>query len=231
MKYFGNELSPIHKDLSGIIRKPDQFQEARQLFLNIHGELHSGVVSGKTDNQIDALKEGLTDEQYAIMPTKKDETIAWVIWHIARIEDLTMNILMMDKSQVFDKEWNERLGVSVCDTGNAWSDQEIIAFSKQVDKKELWEYRNEVGRQTRENVMQLSQEDCKRKVSKEGLERIRLEGGVTNQEESIWLLDFWGKKDMAGLLLMPPTRHVILHLNDCFKWKEQMKTKHQFYLK
>lgn len=27
------------------------------------------------------------------------------------------------------------------------------------------------------------------------------------------LLDF-GKKDVAGLFIMPPTRHVILHLND-----------------
>lgn len=30
------------------------------------------------------------------MPTLKDETIAWVLWHIARIEDLIMGILVAD---------------------------------------------------------------------------------------------------------------------------------------
>ena len=54
--------------------------------------------------------------------------------------------------------------------------------------------------------------------------------GVTRQEESFWLLDFWGKKDVAGLLLMPPTRHVMLHLNDCFRWKEEIRTKKKFFL-
>ncbi|EQE04021.1 hypothetical protein [Clostridioides difficile] len=48
-------------------------------------------------------------------------------------------------------------------------------------------------------------------------------------EDSIWLLDFWGNKDIAGILLMPPTRHVILHLNDCCKWKEYFHTKKKFY--
>ena len=55
------------------------------------------------------------------------------------------------------------------------------------------------------------------------------EGGVTQQEESAWLLDFWGKKDVAGLLLMPPTRHVMLHLNDCCRWKQEIRTKKKFF--
>ena len=38
--------------------------------------------------------------------------------------------------------------------------------------------------------------------------------------------DFWAKKDIAGILLMPPTRHVMLHLNDCCKWKLAIRGKH-----
>ena len=71
---------------------------------------------------------------------------------------------------------------------------------------------------------------CGGKVSGDDLDRILNEGGVTRQEESFWLLDFWGKKDVAGLLLMPPTRHVMLHLNDCFRWKEEIRTKKKFFL-
>ena len=63
----------------------------------------------------------------------------------------------------------------------------------------------------------------KRKVSVQALETIKKVGGVTNHENSVWLLDFWGKKDVAGLLLMPPTRHVMLHLNDCYRWKRHIR--------
>lgn len=69
----------------------------------------------------------------------------------------------------------------------------------------------------------------KRKVSEEGIDRILLEGGVTKQEESIWLLDFWKKKDVAGILLMLPTRDVMMHLNDCCKWKIDIRNKKKFY--
>ncbi|HGM3526078.1 TPA: hypothetical protein ACKORX_000403 [Clostridioides difficile] len=69
----------------------------------------------------------------------------------------------------------------------------------------------------------------KRKVSPIDLERILVTGGVIKHEDSIWLLDFWGNKDIAGILLMPSTRHVILHLNDCCKWKKYFRTKKKFY--
>jgi hypothetical protein len=53
----------------------------------------------------------------------------------------------------------------------------------------------------------------------ESVGRILDEGGVTGHKDSLWLLDFWGKKTVAGILLMPITRHQILHLNDSMKLK------------
>ena len=43
-------------------------------------------------NETDNLLFDLRREEYALMPTNKDETIAWVLWHIARIEDLTSDM-------------------------------------------------------------------------------------------------------------------------------------------
>lgn len=225
MKYFGNGLSELHKELNSMIRKPDKIQQAKDIFLKLHGKLHKSKVSDGTHNEVDELVRDLEDEEYSIMPTSRDETIAWVLWHIARIEDLTMNILIADGNQVFDDRWKTRLNTTVTDTGNALTDEEIICLSKSLNIPELLNYRNEVGRRTREIVQNLLAEDMKRNVSQQGLDRILSEGGITQQEDSIWLLDFWGKKDVAGLLLMPPTRHVIMHLNDCCKWKSVIRTK------
>ncbi len=38
------------------------------------------------------------------------------------------------------------------------------------------------------------------------------EGAVTPEAREI--ADYWSRKTIAGLLLMPPTRHCILHLNE-----------------
>ena len=223
MKYFGNGLSQLHKDLNAVIRKADRLDEAKELFLMLHSKLNVSLISNTEQNEVDILLGDLEPDEYRIMPTSKDETIAWVLWHIARIEDLTMNILVAGCEQVFDDEWKKQLNVSVSDTGNAMSDDDMMELSQEVNIEKLIAYRNTVAKRTRSIVRSLSAEDMRRNVSGQGLETIRQIGGVTDQEDSLWLLDFWRKKDVAGLLLMPPTRHIILHLNDCCRWKQHIR--------
>lgn len=229
MKYFGSGLSELHKELNSVIRKKDEIQQAKKLFLELHARLNLSLVSGTELNEVDLLLGDLSRAEYAVMPTSKDETIAWVLWHIARIEDLTMNLLVDRKEQVFNADWKEKLNISIMDTGNALTDDEIMELSININIEELLAYRNAVAKRTREIVSGLKPEDMKRKMDKSDLERILTEGGVTEQEDSIWLLDFWGKKDVAGILLMPPTRHVMLHLNDCCKWKEHIRSGRKRY--
>lgn len=178
MKYFGDGLSEQHKELNRIIRKAAELERSRTLFLDIHAKLNLSIVSNTEKNEVDNLLYDLSRNEYAIMPTSKDETIAWVLWHIVR---------------------------------------------------ELIDYRNAVAKRTRDIVSNLNAVDLKRKVCVADLDTILSVGGVTLHENSKWLLDFWGKKDVAGLLLMPSTRDVMLHLNDCCKWKVYIRTKKKFY--
>ncbi len=229
MKYFGEGLSDVHKALNKIIRKEDEIRQAKALFLDLHRELHLSEVSEGEENEVDRLLGDLKADEYAIMPTGKDETIAWVLWHIARIEDLTMGILVGGGDQLFDDGWKQRMNAPITDTGNSLSDDEIMDLSRKINVTELLHYRNEVGIRTRNIIKYLSSADMRSRVPASGLDKILSEGGVTKQEDSVWLLDFWGKKDVAGILLMPPTRHVMLHLNDCCKWKEYIRTKKRYH--
>ncbi len=222
--------SPRHQGLGKMIRKKESFADVIQTILDLHSELHMCTVSGTAENTVDSIFQDLRDEEYAVMPSAKDETIAWAVWHIARIEDLTMNILAAGGSQVFNKEWAGRMQADVTDTGNAMTDEEIVQFSRSVCKPELLNYRNAVGAQSRKLLKQFEFEDMKRKVSPADISRILEEGGVTRQKDSVWLLDFWGKKDVAGLVMMPLTRHQTCHLNDCYKWKISIRTKKKFFM-
>ena len=222
-----NDWNPVQARLKEVISDPGRFGESINLCLYLHSIVHSSRVSHpdmastplKAPTYLDAIWDGLTREAFETMPTVKDVTVAWNIWHVTRIEDITSNILITDADQVLNGEWRERLNTAVCDTGNAMTDEEILSLSRSLNMAELKNYRDAVGKKTVEILSDLEYSDLKRKIKPESVARILAEGGVTEHKDSIWLLDFWGRKNVAGILLMPITRHQIGHLNDCMKLK------------
>lgn len=222
----GIDWNPLQARLKEIITKKDHFCEMQELLLRMHSLVHCADVSEAREGTFfDEIWEGLEDYEFRTMPTVKDDTVAWNIWHITRIEDLTANYLMGGREQVLNPLWQERMRISVTDTGNSMTDDEIIAFSDGVDREGLYEYRMAVGKRTREIVEGLSPEEIKRKVPGEGIEKIARVQGVAQHPDAIWLLDFWERKTVAGIIQMPITRHQIVHLNDCRRLKEVCRRK------
>lgn len=209
-----SEWNPKQKILNSIIRKKEYFEQAKELYLELHRFAH--FCDGKTKEVtiMEQLWQDLEEYELAIMPTKKDVTIAWDIWHITRIEDLTVNLLIADQEQVLTAQWLQKLKVEVTDSGNAMTDEEIISLSQSIDMEQLKEYRMAVGRRTKEILAGLQFADLSRTFHQRQVDRILQEGGVTEHQDSIWLLDYWGKKNVSGIILMPVTRHQSVHLNE-----------------
>lgn len=207
MKYFGGELGALHKELSAVIRKKGKFGEAKELFFQIHSQLHSAEVYGTGETEFDRLICGINEEKcsYAL----------WDIWHIARIEDITAGILLGGKNQLFSAETARAVGSPVSDTGNAMTDSEIKELIESISLTELLKYRSSVGRRTREIVSAMTEADAKRKFPAEYRDKLFDCGGLTSHPDSAWLADYWLSKDCAGIILMPLTRHQIMHLNQC----------------
>jgi hypothetical protein len=216
------DWNPRQALLKEIILKKDKFSQTQNLLLEMHSLVHSSTVyKANSATYFDEIWDGLGEAAFRTMPTVKDATIAWDIWHITRIEDITVNILIADGSQVLNEEWLGKLNTAVRDTGNAMTDEEIIVLSTEMDKDALFEYRNAVGKRTKEIIEGLDPGDMGRKFRPEQVARISAEGGVTEHKDSVWLLDFWGRKTVAGIFQMPVTRHQIVHLNDCRKLKQK----------
>lgn len=172
----------------------------------------------------DELWEGLDETVFRTATGVKNRTIAYGMWHSSRIEDITMNILVADGAQVIDSDnWIKRINSRIKDTGNAMGAEEILEFSSDIDMRELRNYRAAVGRRTRELIQGLGYADLKRKMDPRGLQRILDEGAVLDVEGARWLIDFWGRKDVSGILLMPVTRHHIVHINESMTAKKRSK--------
>lgn len=52
------------------------------------------------------------------------------------------------------------------------------------------------------------------------LQRLKDEGAVL--EGADWLIKYWSGLTVAGLLLMPPTRHNFVHLNEAISVKRKL---------
>lgn len=221
-----SEWNIQQKKLKELIGKKETFDSAKELYLSMHKYLHFSDIDDTLMNQ---LWKNLNVKDFSIMPTAKDVTIAWNIWHITRIEDLAINILLNESNQIFNEEWKKNLNVKFTDTGNAMTDDEIMELSRNMNIEVLKEYRKAVGNQTQNILSKLVFEDMKRRVESKNIEKILKEGGVTEHPDSIWLLDFWGKKNVAGIIFMPGTRHQIGHLNDCINLKEKIDKKKEYY--
>lgn len=218
LKAWNGKLQELRK----VILKPERIEETKKLCFELHEMVHEGRMSdvkGKTFE--DELWENLSEEIIRTATQEKGRTVAYGIWHSARIEDITTNILIAGRRQVFEEQnWMNKIKSSIKNTGNAMTSEKILDFSNAINISELREYRITVGRRTREIINSLNGSDLKRKMSEENLQRILDEGAVENVEGANWLIDYWRTKNVAGIILMPVTRHHVVHINESLRAKK-----------
>lgn len=209
--------------LRRVLLRPDPYERAIQFLLSQHAMLHSAQMAGSEPWSFeDEVFSDLTAEQARQIPRNGEHSVAWLVWHMARCEDITMNLLVAGSPQtLLHDNWLGRLKVTVRDTGNAMDRDEIVNFSNTVDLEALRAYRVAVGRRTREVILQLQPADLKRKVRAADLQKVWEQGAVEPAAGEI--VAYWGKRDVAGLLLMPATRHNLVHLNEALEIKRKLR--------
>jgi len=202
------------------LNRPADFSLAVDLFLRQHAAVHAAQVSGSVGwSFADEIWQDLTPDAARRIPAGGDHSIAWLTWHLARIEDVTMTLLLVGQPQVLAEGWQAHLNISAADTGNGMSLQLITQLSSEIDLSALLAYRNAVGLRTRENISKLTAIDLKKKVDPLRIEWVRAEGAVLLAGSAV--IDYWSGLTLAGLLLMPPTRHNFIHLNEALRLKQK----------
>jgi hypothetical protein len=205
----------------------EDHQKAIELFLAQHAMVHSARVSkSKLWSFEDEILNDLPEEQFRCIPPGSEHSIAWILFHLARCEDITMNILVAGTPQLFTRDsWREKLKATIIHSANSMDDQSVAAFSARIDLDQLRAYRQSVGRRTRQIVRKLKRKELKQKVDPSHVQRIMDEGALL--PEAIEILNYWSTRTIAGLLLMPPTRHNFLHLNEALRIKQKLRRGNQ----
>ncbi len=216
-KFLNQQQTTLRQVMLGF----DRHKHALDLFLSQHAMLHAAKITpSSTWSFEDALLNNMSEEQMRRIPKRAEHSVAWLIWHIARIEDVAMNMLVAGSPQTLhDQKWFLPMNVKMRDTGNMMSAESIAQLSATIDVHVLRKYRLAVGQRTCQIVLQLTPENLKQKVASSRLQKVLHEGAVIDAASD--LIDYWSKRNIAGLLLMPATRHNIVHLNEAYRIKKK----------
>jgi len=217
-KHWNEQLKLLRKALNN----PEEHLTAIDLFLRQHAMVHDLEMSNTGLYSFsDEVWDGASETTIRCVPPKFEHSIAWIIWHLARIEDMTMNGLLAGKTQVFfQDDWYTTLKIELRHSGNVvMDDADVSELNQAIDIDALKEYRIAVGRSTREAVKVLEPDKPKCKVKPARLQELLENGSIV--EEASGLLTYWGNLTIAGLLLMPPTRHNFVHLNEALRVKKK----------
>ncbi len=89
-------------------------------------------------------------------PDPRINSIAWNLWHIARVEDATINRFVADQSQVLDEgTWLTRMNLPWRHNSYAMTSVEVDTLNQRVDLSALQGYSGAVAARTRAIVNQL----------------------------------------------------------------------------
>lgn len=213
------EWSELNKVMQTQIKKKDTYEMGIDTLLDLRNQLMKTLAS---------FKDELSREEFNAIPFINadgyhSKTVAYSIWHIFRIEDIVAHTLICEDEQIFfARNFQERINSPIITTGNELVKQQIADFSKQLNVNELYSYIFEVKESTEKIIKDLSYAELKRKVSEESKEYLKSLNVVSNDENAIWLIDYWCGKDIRGLIQMPLSRHWIMHIEASLRIRDKI---------
>lgn len=203
------EWSELNKTLQLQLKKEATYKEGINTLLLLRKTLMEELLT---------LKKKLKREEFDAIPFINangyhSKTIAYSMWHIFRIEDIVAHSLIKGDEQIFFLgDYKARIQSPIITTGNELVKEQIAEFSRQLDIEELYQYMKEVKDSSDQLLLDLSYTDLKRKMTEEKKAYVSSLHVVSAEENAHWLIDYWCKKDVRGLLQMPFSRHWIMHV-------------------
>jgi hypothetical protein len=172
--------------------------DARDMFLDQHSVVHSAAVGGNKASAAERAFAGLSAEQMRMRPREDLNSLGWLMFHIARAEDILVNVVLSGRAQVCDDAWRSRLGITRRDFGIGMTSAEVTELTRQVDLAALQEYRDAVGRRTREIVSAFKPGDWEGQVAMPNVEAAAAQGAFGARTEAL-VKNFSGRPRAAML--------------------------------
>lgn len=157
-----------------------------------------------------SIQSVFTPEQMKERIDDRGNSIAWLIWHTARTEDLVVQTLIKGEPQILmNGDWSDRLGIDASHIGTGLGEEEVGEFSKSINVEAADEYWKRTAKASFEWLKSISPEQLDEVIDVEK----RLEGVpdvVVGGNTA--LTQFWSNRTAAFLFQGPVISHGYIHI-------------------
>jgi hypothetical protein len=156
-----------------------------QHFLQRHDVLY--------DFWLGELWQVVPEAQMRQRPHPRVNSIAWNLWHLARVEDAGLNRFVVDRQQVLDEGgWMERMNLPWRHHGSGMTFAEVDELSQRVDLPALLGYLEAVRARTRQIVINLDWDDLDTRLAADRLRVILVDEGLAHSQAEELLANYLG---------------------------------------
>jgi len=145
-------------------------------------------------------------------PHPRVNSIAWILWHLTRVEDAGLNRFVMDGSQVlYEGDWMRRMNVPWRHNGGEMTLAGVDDLSLRIDLNALREYSQAVQVRTREIMANIDQVDLEATLQEPYIRKVIVDEGLayTDPEGFIQNYTGWSKgKCLMTYGLTHPFQHL-----------------------
>lgn len=159
-----------------------------------------------------SIWEVVPPELLRVRPHPQVNSIAWNLWHLARVEDAGANRFVTDGVQVFDAgDWGRRMNLPWRHNGGEMTFAEVDELSQRIGLPALRGYGEAVAAGTRAVAAQLDWLDLEAVMEEAPLRRILFEEGLAYRNPDGLLQNYlgWSKgKCLMNFCLTHAYQHV-----------------------
>lgn len=135
------EWSYLNKTMQAQIKNKDTYRAGIDTLFSLRNQLMKTLISFKNE----LSREDFDAIPFINVDGYHNNTIAYSIWHIFRIEDIVAHTVINEDEQIFfTGNYQKRIGSPIITTGNELIKWQIADFSKQLNLDELYSYIFEV---------------------------------------------------------------------------------------
>lgn len=174
--------------------------DSRSLLIGMHrgpSQVERGVLADLTGHDQLVRPQGMN-------------SIAWLLWHVTRCEDVAVHGLIRGTAEVLDDGWLDRLGLDATlrHIGTESTEAELQAFHSTLSLDALHAYRAAVLRATEEWLLTA---DADTLAVVPDMSRLRPDA---TSGPAAWVRDFWTGNPASFFVAWLGIGHAYLHLGE-----------------
>ena len=166
------------------------------------------------DFYISGIWEMVPPELLIQRPHPRVNSIAWILWHISRVEDAAVNRFIANRPQVLDDgSWMERMNIPYRHNGSEMTFDEVDELSRHADIEGLRQYNLAVQARTREVVSTLTLADMDFTLDEARLRAILVDEGLILRNVDGFVQNYLGRNS-GKVLFNHALTHPYQHLGE-----------------